>query len=249
MAYGDRQNKDIKAAQQIGGGFITNTQTKGRKRRKIEVHQPTASQLTRPPEDPQPVGMVNKDGVVMPFRYGLKMGLYGMDPTIIGEGDRRYKAALLSANRYRRARQKELFRLHGHVSVGAAGMLAAASMAMAASRFMYERFALPEELGGGDIDLLKKAAQMADSARCNELAAWELAAREGQLRRHQEASHAVAPWLHRTSDPSMKKRGRPTKAMVLARQQDTAAPATEENPKEVWESDDLTLTVEPEQSP
>src|SRR5512141_2200595 len=65
----------------------------------------------------------------------------GLKQEILDQGDPRYKAALFQANKYRKARMAELAKLHGHVSSGAGALLASASLALAASRFLYELYA------------------------------------------------------------------------------------------------------------
>ncbi len=119
---------------------------------------------------------------------------------------------LYQCNKYRKTRMKELARLHGHVSAGAGALLASASLALAASRFLYERFAGKPEDGGGDTTTLKQAAQLADSARQSELAAWELSAREGVLKRRQEAMETGMPWLVNVEGVEKAKLGRKTNA-------------------------------------
>ena len=124
-----------------------------------------------------------------------KLAAFGLNPTVIKSGDPAYAAALYQANKYRKTRMKELHQLHGHVSAGAGALLASASLALAASRFLYERYANDLENGGRDTSTLKQASSLADSARAAELAAWELSAREGVLKRRQEASVTGMPWL------------------------------------------------------
>ena len=139
------------------------------------------------------------EAVELPKGHGkgrkTKLAAFGLNPTIIREGDPAYAAAIKQANKYRKIRMKELQQLHGHVSAGAGALLASASLALAASRFLYERYANDMENGGGDTSTLKQASSLADSARAAELAAWELSAREGVLKRRQEASLTGMPWL------------------------------------------------------
>ena len=123
-----------------------------------------------------------------------RLAAFGLSQPLLDMGDPRYSAALYQANKYRKVRMKELCKLHGHVSSGAGALLSSASLALGASRFLYERVAETSDAIQQGV-YLKQAAQLADSARQAELAAWELAAREGSLRRRQEAITSGQPWL------------------------------------------------------
>ncbi len=126
----------------------------------------------------------------------------GLNKKLIDEGSPEFATCLAYADGYRKVRMRELAKLHGHVSAGAGALLASASLALAASRFLYQCAAKD-----GDGRLLKQASQLADSARASELAAWELSAREGVLKRRHEASEAGMPWL-RSADGYAAKPGR-----------------------------------------
>lgn len=141
-----------------------------------------------------------------------QLACLGLSQKILREGDPRYRAALYQANKYRKTRMKELAALHGHVSAGAGALLASASLALAASRFLYERYAEGAELGGGSLELLKLASGLADKARAAELAAWEMSAREGVLKRRTEASDAGVPWIQNIDGTDKAKPGRKTNA-------------------------------------
>ncbi len=123
-----------------------------------------------------------------------KLSIMGISKAVLDVGDPKYVRCLDMANKYRKVRARELAELHGYVSSGASALLASGSLALAASRFLYERFA---EDGGGayGIGMLKQAAQLADSARQSELAAWEMSAREGLSKRRLDAATAGVPWL------------------------------------------------------
>lgn len=103
-----------------------------------------------------------------------RLALLGV--TIEGS-DPRYALALRRAGRYRKRRVRELYHAHGFVSAGVASLIASASLALSASRYLYE---IASETG--DPETLKRASALANDARQNELAAWELAAREGAAR-------------------------------------------------------------------
>ncbi len=149
----------------------------------------------------------------------IKLAVMGMSSVIMDKADPRYRNAILMANKYRRVRSRELSELHGSVSVGASALLASASLALAASRYLYEKYA---EDGGGafGIGMLKQAAQMADSARQSELAAWEMSSREGLVKRKQMAVTAQVPWIERVDGNSLKE-GRKTNEQKLVEQDGT----------------------------
>jgi hypothetical protein len=103
-----------------------------------------------------------------------KLAVMGISSAALDRGDPSYANCVRLASAYRKLRVRELVINHGFVSSGASALLASASMALAASRYLYEQAA---EAGEGQIEKLKTAARLADSARQNELAAWELCAR------------------------------------------------------------------------
>lgn len=164
--------------------------------------QPTKMSAADAPERPEGAGKGRK----------TKLAAMGLSPAIIKAGDPRYAAALYQANKYRKTRMKELAKLHGHVSAGAGALLASASLALAASRFLYERYAEEPALGGGELELLKQASGLADKARAAELAAWEMSAREGVLARRQDAASAGMPWIQTVDGHDKAKTGRKTNA-------------------------------------
>ena len=108
--------------------------------------------------------------------------------------DPRYALALRRASRYRKRRCSELATVHGYVSAGAASLIASASLALCASRYLYEVAAAT-----GDPETLKRASALANDARQNELAAWELATREAAARPRQPVD-PLAAW-RLPSDP------------------------------------------------
>jgi hypothetical protein len=166
-----------------------------------------------------------------------KLAAFGLSPSIIKSGDPRYAAALYQANKYRKTRMKELAQLHGHVSAGAGALLASASLALAASRFLYERYAESVDLGGGELELLKQASGLADKARAAELAAWEMSAREGVLRRRTEMANAGMPWIQTSDGADKAKPGRKTNAQRQEAAILEAAPVSV-RPTEYWENRD-----------
>lgn len=109
-----------------------------------------------------------------------------------------YQATLKKAESYRRYRVREYTKNFGHVSTGVRGLLATAALQIAASRYMMD-----QAMELGDMDMLKKASGMANDARQNELAAWELCSREAVV--HKKNQEAEVPWQIRVADDDGKK--------------------------------------------
>lgn len=130
-----------------------------------------------------------------------KLAVMGISSAILNKGDKNYAAAIRMANAYRKARSRELYLVFGHVSSGVSSLLATASLAMAGSRFLYERIAET-----GDYGIIKDATKAADSARQNELAAWELCSKESIAHKKAQAQEEGVPWL-RVQDQGENKRG------------------------------------------
>lgn len=116
---------------------------------------------------------------------------------------------------------REFAGFHGHVSAGVGALLASAALALAASRYLYQ---LGAE-GVASVGMLKQASQLADSARQNELAAYELCAREGTLKRRQATEVAGQPWLMNADGEKPAKGGRKTNLERQARELDVSPPA------------------------
>jgi hypothetical protein len=80
--------------------------------------------------------------------------------------------------RYGSHRRRELAHAHGgEISAGVGALIESAALSLASSRFLQSQGAAV-----GDPELLKRASSLAAEARQNELAAWELAAREAKAR-------------------------------------------------------------------
>mgnify|MGYP001587220004 CR=1 FL=1 len=174
------------------------------------------------------VSVTDENFVPAPTGRKTKLAAFGLSPSIIKAGDPDYAKCLDQANKYRKIRMKELAQLHGHVSAGAGALLASASLSLAASRFLYQNAAQD-----GDPATLKQASQLADSARQCELAAWELAAKEGVLKRRQEASDAGMPWLLTGDGLAKAKTGRKSNAQRQAAALDVPNPPVLESYEEV----------------
>jgi hypothetical protein len=147
-----------------------------------------------------------------------KLAAFGLSPTLIKAGNQSYAACLDAANKYRKMRMKELTQLHGHVSAGVGALLASASLALAASRFLYQAAA-----SECDAATLKQASALADSSRQSELAAYELAAKEGVLKRRGATEAAGQPWLLAANGEEKRKPGRKTNAERQERELDVPA--------------------------
>ncbi len=162
----------------------------------------------------------NAEGLpVKPVRgRKTKLAAFGLSPSIIKAGSPEYAACLDQANKYRKVRMKELTQIHGYISAGVGALLASASLALAASRYLYQ-----EAANDGDPGLLKTAAKLADSGRQCELAAWELARQEGVMKRRQDTAQAGQPWLLTNAGDPMPKAGRKTNAERQAREMDVPA--------------------------
>ncbi len=153
-----------------------------------------------------------------------KLAAFGLSPSVIKAGDQSYAACLDQANKYRKQRMKELAQLHGHCSAGVGALLASASLALAASRFLYQ-----DAAKDGDAGTLKQAAQLADSARQSELAAYELASKEGVLKRRTAAADAGQPWLLAKDGEAKGKGGRKSNLERWKAEQDIPVPAIVES--------------------
>lgn len=145
-----------------------------------------------------------------------KLAVLGIPSGVLDRGSPSYARCVRLASAYRKVRVRELTISHGFVSSGSSALLASAAHALAASRYLYEKAA--EATGADMLELLKVASRLADSARANELAAWELSAREGVARRRNATADNGMPWVV-SNEELKKKRGRPRKdaetAMIL----------------------------------
>lgn len=152
-----------------------------------------------------------------------KLAVLGIPSSILDKGSQEYARCVRMAQSYKKARSKELYIAHGYVSSGASALLAAASLALSASRFLYEIAAnspIVAERGGISMpQILKLASSLSDSARQNELSAWELCAREAQIKKRNEQNTQALPWLVETNPQPTgevkRPRGRPRKVELL----------------------------------
>ncbi len=96
----------------------------------------------------------------------------------VDTSDPRFRPFKAWGRRYAGHRRAELAKAHGgSISAGVGAIVESAALALAASRFA-------QHLGAesGDVDLMKRSADLGALARQHELAAWELAAREATAR-------------------------------------------------------------------
>ena len=191
MSVKGKLSVQAEAGERLVGGFIESNGTQAA----VKPIRPDEMAVAEMPH-PRP-------WTKLPRVRKTKIALMGIGRAILDQADPRYKRALLLANAYRKVRSAELATMHGYVSSGASALLSSASLALAASRFLYEKVA-----EGGDITLLKQAASLGDSARQSELAAWEMSAREGAAKRRLDASKTGVPWLQ--EDSTKAKPGRKT---------------------------------------
>ncbi len=159
------------------------------------------------------------------------LAAFGLQIEKLLDGDPDFLIALEKADKYRKVRMKELAHLHGHVSAGAGAMLASASLALATSRYLYERAAR-----NGNTDLLAQASKEAEKHRQTELAAWEMSAREGQLKRRHEATSSAQPWLASAPDPRLTKSGMERKKLGRKTNEERQARELEQPPSVIVDS-------------
>lgn len=169
----------------------------------LQVEAPRADELTRPDLDAAAAryseSPVRKGGWPKGRSRRTKLAVLGIPAGTLDAGDPAYARCVRLASAYRKARVRELAVVHEYVSTGASALLATAAMALAASRYLYEKAAIG---GLENLDILKTASRMADSARQNELAAWELCARESIAKRKASQNNSGVPWIVATDDDS-----------------------------------------------
>ncbi len=149
-----------------------------------------------------------------------KLACLGIPSHILDAGSQEYARTIRLANSYKKVRVKELFQAHGYVSSGVAALLAAASLALSGSRFLYEIAANTpiQAAERGDItmpQMLKLASSLSDSSRQNELSAWELCAREAIVRKRNDMNTVSIPWIQSETGAERNKPGRKSKLQLL----------------------------------
>lgn len=152
-----------------------------------------------------------------------RLACLGIPSEVLEAGTPAYRRCVRLANSYKKVRAKEYFQAHGFVSAGVGALLSASALALSGSRFIYEIASgaeiFPEERGQlGMPQLLKLASSLSDSARQNELSAWELCARESVVRRRNDQNNVSLPWVTGPTGQSggeQRKPGRPRKAQLV----------------------------------
>lgn len=207
---GGRKAKELRGG--FIGGFVSHDSTKGYP---IVQVIPPKSQPAKINQD----GLEERLASPAPKERKVALSCLGIPSSMLEAGDPAYARTMRLASSYKKARQKEIYIAHGYVSSGVASLLVSASLAISASRFLYEAAAaspiyteVRHQLGMPQ--LMKLASSLADSARQNELAAWELAARESLVRKRNENSNVLAPWVV-SVDGETRKPGRPKKVSLL----------------------------------
>lgn len=193
----------------------------------LTVHNPEPDELSRPTEAQKLAAseLLPPEGTKRPRGWpkgkkrpgtGRKtaVAVMGIASSILDSQDPRWAKMVRQAATYRKTRVREMATVHGYVSAGVSALLAAASLALASSRFLYETAGNVEPMEMGD--RLKKASQLADSGRQNELAAWELCSREGIQRRKVTAADQGVPWIKSIEQPS--NAGRPSKREIAEKE-------------------------------
>lgn len=158
------------------------------------------------PDEMSPPQLTDGDSVSLPKGRKTKLAAFGLSPTLLAAGDPEYAQCLHAANKYRKVRIKELGDAHGSVSSAVCSLTASAALCLAASRYLFQRAAGE----GGNPDLLKLASKMTSDARQNDLAAWELCARENATRKRLDASIGSTPWALTDGGDELQKPGRKT---------------------------------------
>lgn len=229
----------------IAGGFLQARNDTGENTVRVVVPRP--DELSRSNQDEAAVRLAQaehnrtKEGRVTKWPHGpsegrkqrtalARMGI----PKSCQEGvNADYGASIRRAKAWQRVRIREMAKHHGYVSSGVCSLVSSAALALAGSRYMYEcasQLTDPKDIK----DLLYAAAKLADSSRQNELAAWELCARESVSQKKVDAALEGLPWLVPQQDRP--KRGRPSllalkeseeEAQVIQAKADEAAATAE----------------------
>lgn len=140
-----------------------------------------------------------------------RLAILTIPEEVLDTGDPSYTRALRGANDYRKHRNRELVIAHGYVSAGVNSLLTSAALALASSRYLYEKSA-----ESADLALLQQAVKLSAEARQNELAAWELCAREAVARKKAAAAINEVPWYQSKQEDKPKRRpGRPRKTPII----------------------------------
>ncbi len=176
------------------------------------------------------------DAVVKPLRARqTRLARLGIPTDLLDLADPEYARCIKWANSYKKTRVKELYTAHGWVSAGVHALCASESLALAASRYLYATVTNGEFMSD---NRLKMASSLADSARQNNLSAWELCAREAQIKRRNDANTTQLPWVVQESLGMIKRpRGRPRKASIVEMETDHAGPRAKDKEEYIGETE------------
>lgn len=104
----------------------------------------------------------------------------------IDQSDPEFRPFKRWGQRYAAHRRRELAAAHGgSISAGVGAIVESAALALSASRFLAHRAAVEP-----NSETFKRSADLGALARQHELAAWELAAREAEIRRRSHEKNA-----------------------------------------------------------
>lgn len=112
--------------------------------------------------------------------------------------DPRYRKLLRNAGSYRRFRCEELARAHGFLSAGASSMVASASLALAASKWLYVLAAESTNVAEATKYVALASKLSMDAMRAEQLG-WEIAGREAAALKAMN-SDKIPVWLSAGSD-------------------------------------------------
>lgn len=168
---------------------------------RVEVLPP--DELPRPNAEAMDQRLEERAKVGRPFQKGNKAAVgrrpklarLGIDRKDLSNKDPQYQSFIYQAEGYRQRRVSEMKIAHGFVSVGAMSLISTASLQLAMSRLMMSKAS-----DYMDFELMTKASNLSNSARQNELAAFELCSREASAKNRLAAS--ATPWLtHQDAKP------------------------------------------------
>lgn len=206
----------------ITGGFI-----KSEPGKPTDVQQTHVTQMKRPNEVERmeaEARLNDKESPLEPFKPSWpkrklgkrgKLATLGLSKDLVALAPPRLMAAIGNADKFRKVRSREYAISHGYVSAGVSSLMGTSALALAASRYLFDEFART-----GDMDLLTLASKLSTDARVNELAAWELCAREAVARKKSQSSNVAMPWLEQPEEK--RGRGRPRKVVVAKELQPAA---------------------------
>ena len=109
-----------------------------------------------------------------------KLARLGIDLKLVNVADPRYQQALKRAQFYQKARSEELSHMFGQVSIAVNAMLASSALQHAASRYLQMLAAENCTNMSLFLEIQKVCSQLQSGAMKNDLAAYELCAKETQ---------------------------------------------------------------------